>query len=105
MIRNIMEHEFDTYVTSSRKTFVVVDFWAEWCGPCKSMAPILDELARSHEAALDVFKVNVDDNSALSNGFGIRSIPTILIFRNGKEIKRLIGSISYNTLVDEISKL
>ncbi|MEL6199757.1 MAG: thioredoxin, partial [Pseudomonadota bacterium] len=70
---------------------VVVDFWAEWCGPCKQIAPILDSLASQYAGRLHVAKVNVDQETTLASGFGVRSIPYLVVFKDGKVVEELVG--------------
>ncbi len=70
---------------------VLVDFWASWCGPCKMLAPIIEELAKEYEGKVKVGKVNVDDEAELSLRFNILSIPTVILFKEGKEVNRLVG--------------
>jgi len=70
---------------------VLVDFWAPWCGPCNAVAPLVEKLAKDHEGRLKVVKVNTDENPDLPNQYGIMSIPTLILFKNGKEIERVIG--------------
>lgn len=84
---------------------VLVDFWAEWCGPCKMIAPILDELSVELNTSLKIVKVNADDNSSLVAEFGIRSIPTMIVFVGGKEIKRITGAKPKPALLVELEEV
>lgn len=77
---------------------ILVDFWAEWCGPCRAMAPVLDRFASEHRTELQVAKVNTDENQQLAGQFGIRSIPTLILFRGGKEVARRAGSSDLRSL-------
>jgi len=79
------------------KTPVLVDFWAPWCGPCKSLGPVIDEVAQAAGKTAAVFKLNVDENPATANQFGITAIPTVILFKNGKAEERLTGMQSKQT--------
>lgn len=84
----LTERAFDDTV----KTGVsLVDFWAEWCGPCRMMTPVLDKLAQAYAGRAGIYKVNVDDEQNLAVRFGVSSIPTLLVLRNGAEVKRFVG--------------
>jgi thioredoxin 1 len=82
---------------------VLVDFWAEWCGPCKTVAPILDEIAREYQGRLTVAKVNIDDNPATPNEYGVRGIPTMILFRDGKQVDAKVGALPKGALKDWIA--
>lgn len=84
---------------------VIVDFWAEWCGPCHIMSPIIDEAAKEFEGKAKIGKVNVDENQIISSKYGIMSIPTILAFKGGKVIGQLVGARPKKDLVDLINKV
>lgn len=84
---------------------VLVDFWAEWCGPCKMMLPIVEELSSEYEGKVIVAKVDVDSCPGISAKFGIRNIPTILFFKNGTVADKQVGAVPKNALVEKISKL
>jgi thioredoxin 1 len=77
---------------------VLVDYWAEWCGPCKMIAPILDEISRDYAGKLQVVKVNVDDNQSVPAKYGIRGIPTLMLFRNGAVVDTKVGALSKSQL-------
>jgi len=83
---------------------VLVDFWAEWCGPCKMIAPVVEQIATEYSGKLKVGKVDVDSNQQTAMQFGIRSIPTLLIFKNGKVVEQIVGAVPKPALADKISK-
>jgi thioredoxin len=101
---NITEQTFEHEVLQSDQ-LTIVDFWAPWCGPCRMIAPILDELASQYDETLKVTKLNVDENPATSQRFGITSIPTLLFFRNGQIVDRLIGAVPKSQLELRIQRL
>ncbi len=94
---------FDELVASS-DTPVIVDFWAEWCGPCKMIAPILSEIAAEQAGKLTVAKLNVDENPELAMRFNVMSIPTLLVFNNGEVAKRLVGAKGKGALLQELQE-
>ena len=98
------ESNFDREVTQDGKP-VIVDFWAEWCGPCKMIAPLLDEIAREKADAVKVAKVNVDENQSLSLKYNIRAIPALLFFKNGQRRDQVTGVTSKKDLLNRIEAL
>jgi thioredoxin 1 len=70
---------------------ILVDFWAVWCGPCRMVAPVVDEIAREHEGKLKVMKLDVDDNQNTAMAYGVMSIPTLILFKNGQPVERIVG--------------
>ena len=101
---NLDESNFDREVTQDGKP-VIVDFWAEWCGPCKMIAPLLDEIAREKADAVKVAKVNVDENQSLSLKYNIRAIPALLFFKNGQLRDQVTGVTSKKDLLNRIEAL
>lgn len=101
---NINEEIFERAVVQSPVP-VLVDFWAPWCGPCKMIAPLLDEIARENAGTLRVTKVNVDDNPSLTARFGVRSIPTLLVFSDGQLKNTVVGVTSKQDLLSKVAAL
>jgi thioredoxin 1 len=83
---------------------LIVDFWAEWCGPCKMIAPVLEEIAKDHDGKLQVAKLNVDDNPEIARRFEVMSIPTLLVFNDGEVKRRLVGAKGKAQLLEELSE-
>lgn len=83
---------------------VLVDFWAPWCGPCKAMAPTVSQISKDFAGRLKVGKINVDENQETSVQFGIRSIPTLLFFKNGKIVDQIVGAVSQSELEQSVGK-
>ncbi len=102
-IRHLTADDFDGVIESSRHQPVLVDFWAPWCGPCKMMEPILDELANEQGGRVVVAKVNVDEAPNLARRYEIRSIPTIVLFKNGEEVDRISGTVGKSVLEEKLS--
>ncbi len=100
-VKDITDAEFDSEVLKSQGT-VVVDFWAEWCGPCKRLSPLLDEIAKEQDGKVKVVKVNVDNEAALAAKYGIQSIPTLIFFKGGAEVGKHIGLASKKDLLAKI---
>ena len=93
LIKHVSDASFDDDVLKS-STPVLVDCWAEWCGPCKAIAPILDDLSKHYDGKLRIAKLNVDENSAVPGKFGIRAIPTLLLFKDGQLAATKVGAVS-----------
>ena len=100
----LTEANFDAEVTQSDKP-VLVDFWAEWCGPCKLIAPLLDEIAKEKAGSIKIAKVDVDQNQSLSARYNIRAIPTLLFFKNGQLRDQMVGMATKQDLLSRLDAL
>ena len=99
----LTDASFDEEIGSA-DTAIIVDFWAEWCGPCKVIAPVLDEIAEEQAGKLRVGKVNVDDSPDVARRFQVMSIPTLIVFKDGQAKKRLVGAKGKGQLMSELSE-
>jgi thioredoxin 1 len=104
MAMEFTDQNFESEVIKSEKP-VLVDFWAPWCGPCQVMGPIVEELAKEVEEKVKVGKLNVDENGQVAQKYGIMSIPTVIIFKNGQIAKQLVGVQSREALKEELGKV
>ncbi len=93
LIKHVTDASFEADVLKADKP-VLVDYWAEWCGPCKMIAPILDEVSKTYEGKLQIAKMNVDDNTDVPGKFGIRGIPTLMLFKGGQLAATKVGALS-----------
>ncbi|MFV0247720.1 MAG: thioredoxin [Tenacibaculum sp.] len=101
MVLEITDDIFEEVVLNSNIP-VLVDFWAEWCGPCKMIAPIVDEISREYKEKIVVGKVNVDENHQFAVKYGVKTIPTVLIFKNGEVVDRQLGAVPKKEYTDKI---
>ena len=101
LIVHVTDSSFETEVLKADSP-VLVDYWAEWCGPCKMIAPVLDEIAKDYDGKAVVGKVNVDNNAQISMKYGIRNIPTILFFKNGEVVDRSVGAVPKTQLAQKL---
>lgn len=100
MAKQLTDNELAEVLASER--LVVIDFWAEWCGPCKKISPIVDELATEYEGKVDIYKCDVDENSEVCEKFGIRNIPTLIFLKNGEVVDRHVGTATKSQLAKKI---
>ena len=94
---NVTDENFDNEVLKSLKP-IVVDFWAEWCGPCKQIGPILEEISEEKKNIIKIVKINIDENPNIPQKYGVRGIPTLILFSNGKLIDTKVGSLPKSSL-------
>jgi thioredoxin 1 len=99
---HVTDANFDETVKNNKLVFV--DFWANWCGPCRALAPTIVELAKEFSGKILIGKLDVDENPATAEKFNVQSIPTMIVFKNGKEAERLVGLCPKNRITDSLSK-
>ena len=99
----VSDSTFETDVLGSDKA-VLVDFWAEWCGPCRMIAPSLEAVAEEYEGKAGVYKMNVDENPSVPQKYGIRGIPTLIVFKGGQEQERIVGAVTKDAISSVIAK-
>ena len=100
--KKVTDETFEADVLNNDKP-VLVDYWAEWCGPCKMVAPVLDAIAEEHGDKLDIVKLNVDENPQVTQKYGILNIPTLGVFKDGEVVKELVGARSKSALLRELA--
>jgi thioredoxin 1 len=100
--KNVTDATFEADVLKSEKP-VVVDYWAEWCGPCRMVSPVLEEIASEHADKIEVVKLNVDDNPLTSQRYGILNIPTMSVFKDGEVVKEIVGARPKSALLRELA--
>jgi thioredoxin 1 len=101
-IKSVNDADFETTVLG--KGVALVDFWAEWCGPCRALAPVVDEIADEYAGKVQVFKMDIDPNPETPGRFQIRGIPTLLIFKDGKEVGRVVGAQPKTKIVEALTR-
>jgi thioredoxin 1 len=101
--KTVTDETFDTEVLKSEKP-VVVDYWAEWCGPCRMVSPVLEEIATEHADKIDVVKINIDENPQVAQRYGILQIPTLNVFSGGEVVKQVIGAKPKSALLRDLAE-
>lgn len=96
----LTDSNFDSVVAENQ--IVLVDFWAEWCGPCRMIGPVVEELANEYDGKAVIGKLNVDENPDISMNYGVRSIPTLLVFKGGEVVDRIVGAVPKNMIASKI---
>ena len=102
-VLNIGDGEFQKEVLESQQP-VLVDFWATWCAPCRAIAPLIDDLATQYKGQVKVAKINIDDNQGTPQQYGIRSIPTLLVFKGGQVVEQIVGRVDKSRIEDALRK-
>jgi thioredoxin 1 len=102
-VKEVSDSSFEQDVLGAGKP-VLVDFWAEWCAPCRMLAPTVEAVAEEHANTATVVKLNVDDNPSTAQRYGIKGIPTLILFRDGKEVERVVGATSKESIMKMVEK-
>ena len=100
-VKELTSNDFKTEVLESDSP-VLVDFWAEWCGPCKVIAPVIEELALDYDGKVKFGKLNVDDHNQVASEYGVRSIPTLLVFKNGSVVNQIVGAVPKERIAESL---
>ena len=100
-VKELTSNDFKTEVLESDSP-VLVDFWAEWCGPCKVIAPVIEELAVDYDGKVKFGKLNVDDHNQVASEYGVRSIPTLLVFKNGAVVNQIVGAVPKERIAESL---
>jgi thioredoxin 1 len=102
MALEFSDSNFEQEVLNSGDTPVLVDFWAEWCGPCRMIGPLVEELATEYDGKAKIGKMNIDNNPNIPTKYGVRSIPTLLVFKNGEVVDKIVGAVPKTTISGKI---